>query len=43
MEKFINDITVEDVIYAYQEVGICSTLQNGNIVCEVECEDYCNN
>jgi hypothetical protein len=41
--ELINNITIEDVIKVYQEKGICSTLHNGNIVCEIECEDYCNN
>jgi hypothetical protein len=39
----INKITIEDAMNVYQKEGICSTLENGNIVCEIECEDYCDN
>lgn len=41
--NLIEKVTVEDAMKVYTEKGICCTVQNGKIVCEVECEDYCNN
>jgi hypothetical protein len=37
----VNNLTIEDAYRGYQEKGICCTMSNGKIQCEVECEDYC--
>jgi len=42
MEDMLNDITVEQAMMAYEEKGIAVTLDNGKVIAEVECEDYCN-
>lgn len=44
MDKLtIKDLTLEDAYRGYQEWGICCVLENGKIICEFECEDYCKN
>ena len=40
--KDLLNITVEQAIMAYEEKGIAVTLNNGEIVAEIECEDYCD-
>lgn len=41
MKDLTKNVTVEDAVNAYEEKGICCTMQNGEVVVEVECEDYC--
>jgi hypothetical protein len=43
MMNFMSKITIEDAIKVYQNQGICCTLVNGKLECEIECEDYCDN
>ncbi|MDD3288393.1 MAG: hypothetical protein PHX43_05240 [Alphaproteobacteria bacterium] len=41
MKELLSEITVEQAEKVYEEKSICCTVKNGEIVAEVECEDYC--
>jgi hypothetical protein len=43
MKELLANVTVEQAEAAYEKNGICCTMENGEIVVEVECEDYCEN
>lgn len=42
MKDLLKVVTVEDAERMYQEKGICCTMDNGDIKCEFEFEDYCD-
>lgn len=41
MKNLTKEITVEQAMNAYEEKGICCVGDNGEVIVEVECEDYC--
>ncbi len=40
-KDLLNSITVEQAMAAYEK-GIAVTLDNGEVVAEIEAEDYCD-
>ena len=40
-KQLMKEVTIEDATRVYLELGICSHVHNGQIICEIECEDYC--
>ena len=43
MSNLLSEITVEQAQRVYEEKGVAVTMDNGEIKCEIECEDYCEN